>query len=173
MIRAVIMLLAPTWAVSAGAAPAHEHGTARLSVAIDGADLVVRFGSPLDNLVGFERPPRNARERETLAIATSSLGDPSRVVVPSPGARCTVTAAEVVMPFTSDSGKHPHASDPGHADASAEWHFHCAEPAALTGIDLPLFGEFRGLRRLDVQWAGPRGQGSAVLSAKRRQLLLQ
>jgi len=57
----VLMLLA----AGAQAAPqAHEHGVARLSVAVDGKRRTIELDAPLDGWLGFERAPRTDAERK-------------------------------------------------------------------------------------------------------------
>jgi len=60
-------LVALFLALTAHADSAHEHGSARLDVAVDGDRLHIALQSPLDNLVGFEHAPRNERQRTALA----------------------------------------------------------------------------------------------------------
>jgi hypothetical protein len=55
-------------AALAGATPAlaaspHEHGVARLDVAVDAGRVSFSLETPLDNLLGFERAPRTDAER--------------------------------------------------------------------------------------------------------------
>lgn len=60
-------------ALAQHAGGAHEHGVAELSVATEGAALVIELSSPLDNLVGFEHAPASTAQRQALAAAEARL----------------------------------------------------------------------------------------------------
>ena len=60
----------------------------------------------------------------------------------------------------------PQFSGDAHADIDARYVFHCANPAALKGIETTLFKHFKRLYRLEVQRVGPVGQGAARLTPK-------
>ena len=54
----------------------HQHGVLKLDIAVESRKLSLQMASPLDNLVGFERAPRNAAERQRVdaALASYSAG---------------------------------------------------------------------------------------------------
>ncbi|GGX47197.1 DUF2796 domain-containing protein [Saccharospirillum salsuginis] len=52
----------------------------------------------------------------------------------------------------------------GHSDVVVEWHFHCDNPADLTGIDVGLFDVFPNLMDLDAQYLLDNAQGAQELS---------
>ncbi|MGB3596237.1 MAG: DUF2796 domain-containing protein, partial [Pseudomonas neustonica] len=52
-----------------------------------------------------------------------------------------------------------------HADIEASYIFTCAQPEALTSLQLPLFKVYPGLQRLNVQAITPAGQMGAELTA--------
>jgi len=157
-------------ALAAHADSAHEHGSARLDVAVDGNRLHIALQSPLDNLVGFEHAPRNERQRRALAQMDATLRDAQRLFKPDPAARCRADHVEVEHPYAA--GGTAGAGAPAHADAQARWTFLCEAPQSLRRLDVQLFDAFRGLRRLKVQTATPRGQGGATLMPARRALAL-
>lgn len=175
-------------ALPAVAAGPHRHGVATLDVVVDGERLLVALETPLDNLVGFEHAPKNDRQRAALADARAALADGTKLLRASPEAGCAQHAAKVELPYGADApadahrhdkgapdknahDKHGHAED-AHSEASVEWEFSCANPAALIGLDIGLFDAFRRLQTLRVQTATPRGQGAATLTSKRRTLAL-
>lgn len=53
---------------SLGAAGAHEHGVARVNVAVQGDGAVIEFFAPGQSIYGFEGEPRNA-EQESARVA--------------------------------------------------------------------------------------------------------
>jgi hypothetical protein len=156
------LLLLPALVV---ASSAHVHGVAALNIVVDGAQLTVSLESPLDALVGFERPPRNAREREVFADMGKVLNDAAALFVPAAEAKCSVKSVTVKLPFAEVK-----ADKAEHADVDADYVFTCAQPAALTGLETTLFKRFSRLYRLEVRRVGPKGQGAGQMTPKKPSL---
>ncbi|MFN6961859.1 MAG: DUF2796 domain-containing protein, partial [Rhodocyclaceae bacterium] len=127
----------------------HTHGEGRLDVAIEGGKISLALELPLDAAVGFERAPKNDKEKAALAEAEQVLKDAAALFIPTPAARCAPSKVEVGMP-TFGGGEH--------ADIDAEYIFTCSQPAALAGIETTLFKSFKRLYRVEVQRVGPTGQ---------------
>lgn len=149
--------------VAAFAGGKHEHGTGRLDVSIDGGRVTLGLELPLDVLVGFERAPRNDKERAALERANRLLNDGANLFAPSPAAECKLKSGNAVVPFI-EAGKTPSASD--HADVDADYVFDCEKPSALVGLDTSLFKQLPRLYRLEFQRSGPRGQGGGRMTPK-------
>lgn len=135
----------------------HVHGEGKLDVAIDGETVTLTLELPLDAVTGFERAPKNDKERAALANAEKLLNDAAALWLPTPAAACTVRSAEVGMPKFAGGE---------HADVDARYVFRCANPAALKGIETSIFKSFKRLYRLEAQRAGPSGQGKQRLTPK-------
>lgn len=151
------------------AAGKHVHGEGRLDVAIDRGTITLNLELPLDAAVGFERPPRNEKEKAALAAADKALKDAAALFVPTPAARCVVQSAQAQVPFTGGDdkhGEHAHEGEAHHADIEASYVFRCTEPAALKGIETALFKHFKRLYRIETQRSGPNGQGAQRLTPK-------
>lgn len=162
----------------------HEHGVASLKLAIDGAQLVVEFESPLDNLTGFEHAPQTAAQREALERAEAVLADGTRLFAISPEAQCALEEAQVESPFEEEHEHHGHdhsghahehgahadgGAEDGHSDMYAVWQFRCAEPSRITAIDVKLFDAFARLGSIRAELVSPAGQRAVRLDkAKRR-----
>ncbi len=168
------------------AAEAHVHGIAKLDVIAEGASLVLRLETPLENLVGFERAPRNSREQAAVRKMADALRS-DKAFVPTRAARCTLGGVNLQSPVlhhgllgnpppeakpgADDHDKdHAHDKDHGHADLVADYTFQCADAAALAGLEAGLFESFKGLERIDVQVVGPRGQTGAKLTPRSRRM---
>lgn len=148
----------------------HVHGEGQLDVAIDRDTLSLDLALPLDAAVGFERPPRNDKEKAAIAATDKALKDAAALWQPSPAANCTAQSVEVSVPFTGGDdkhGQHAHEGETHHADVEARYVFRCANPAALKSLETTLFKSFPRLYRLETQRAGPSGQGAARLTPKK------
>jgi len=183
----------PVLAQHAGGA--HEHGVAELSVATEGAMLVIEIVSPLDNLVGFEHAPASAAQRRALATAEAQLRDAPGLFRLPAAAGCALAevrieggwmggaaaakeqAARPARAHDHDHDKtHEHgaasADEGGHADVMASYRFDCAQPQALDAIDTQLFAVFPRLREVRAARATAGGQGALVLRPGRTVLPL-
>ena len=154
----VVALLA---AASSWAARGHEHGVAQVDVALDGSKLSIQFESPLENLVGFERAPRNEAERRAVEQALARLADPA-LWQPDAAAQCKAGTPRVRAP-SFQKGSPGQAGE--HADVEAAVEFDCARVQELRAVQVLLFKSFPRLKRAEVQLATARGQAKATLRA--------
>ncbi len=83
-----------------GTAGAHEHGIARLGLAVDGTRLTVDLELPAESVFGFEHAPRSAEERATVAEALDRLrtGGARLIAFPEGATTCALDSAEVQGP---------------------------------------------------------------------------
>lgn len=144
------------------AAGAHQHGVAQLTVAAEDNRLELELSSPLESLVGFEREPRNDKERKTVQAMKDSFRKPETLFAPSAAAQCTATPAEVELPGGD--------SKDGHADMHAAVVFECRTPAALKDLEVGLFEAFPRLQRLKVQLVARGKQSGMELTRQKRRL---
>lgn len=176
---AALLALPPGLSAAAGEPHAHVHGRATLEVAIDGARLEVALETPLENVLGFEHAPRTDAQRAQVRAMAAKLRAVPGLLVPTPAARCTTTGVTIesgalppsllAAPGGSAAGTPADAGD-GHADLDASFAWTCAEPAKLDRLDVGLLAAFPGLKRVDVQVIGPRGQSASTLSGGRREV---
>ncbi|MHB1374190.1 MAG: DUF2796 domain-containing protein [Thauera sp.] len=122
-----LALSQPALAQHAGGA--HEHGVAELSVATEGAALVIELSSPLDNLVGFEHAPANAAQREALAAAEARLREGASLFRLPAAAGCVLGEVRIDGAWMGGgaASKEPSAPAAGghdHNHASAHDHEH-------------------------------------------------
>ena len=162
MLCAGLLAAAPLVAPAGEPAP-HQHGVARLEVAVDGPVLSFFLDCPLDNLLGFEHYPRNESERAAVRALGDRLRAAQTVFATPPAARCAPTSVRLKSPVFES--KPPAASAGGHADLEAEFVFHCEAPEHLRSVDVRLFAGFPNMRRIDVQLAARAGQVGTKLDA--------
>ncbi len=149
-LASLIILYASAWA--------GESGTATLSINGKGAEVQVELAGPAASLVGFERAPRWAAERETLALAAENLKTGDGLVRFSTPAGCRLEQAKI------DADPAPKGKGP--ADLGASYRFHCDRPEALDSAALGLFMGFPALARVHVRYdlSGVRGEAAATPS---------
>jgi Protein of unknown function (DUF2796) len=152
---------------------AHEHGAVKLDIAVEPGKVSVTMESPLDNLVGFERAPRNDAERKKVDAAVARLRAADTLFKIDPAAGCTLAnvvltsaALKLGAPEPAEKGEE------GHADLDAEIEFTCTDAPRAAFIDLALFGSFGGMQRIDVQVATPKGQAKRTLKRPATRLTL-
>lgn len=120
-----------------GTPGAHEHGIARMGLAVDGTRLTVDLQLPAESVFGFERAPRSAEERATAAEALDRLRTGGARLFAFPeGVTCALDSAEVEAPegFEGDhAGEdqqpgedegHQHQEDEGHQHQEDEGQVH-------------------------------------------------
>ncbi len=161
----------------------HEHGVARLQVAIDGGRLVVALQSPLDNLVGFEHKPRTAAQRSAWVEAEGRLRDFGALFLVPPAAGCTLAEIELELPWAAgarsdqdpaqDHGPdHDHDHDAAHGEVHVQYALDCAQPQALTGLTVKLAERFPRTARIRAETVTPRGQNAQTLTRDNNTLAL-
>jgi hypothetical protein len=154
-------LLAASIATPVWAGKAHQHGAAKLDIAVEPSRLVISLESPLDGLLGFERAPRNAAEKRAVEAMAATLKAADTLFRIDPAAQCTlgpVTLTSAPLKLGEASAA---ADDDGHGDLDADFEFGCK--AAPAFVEVGLFKAFPRLARLDVQTATPKGQSKQVL----------
>ncbi|MBX3607024.1 MAG: DUF2796 domain-containing protein [Piscinibacter sp.] len=153
----LLLAALPAWAAAAG--HAHEHGVARLDVAVDGRQVSIALETPLDNLLGFERAPRSAAEQRTAEAALARLRDAATLFRFDAAAACRSTAVAIESAALKLGAAAAAAGD--HADLDASYEFTCERAPAQ--LEHGLFAAFPRLQRLDVQAATAARQSGLAL----------
>lgn len=138
----------------------HEHGAARLDIAIDGPNVIVSLDTPLANLLGFEHAPGNPVQQRAADTAITRLRDAAALFRFDPAARCRPAGIELRSPALKLG---PPAEVPAgeHADLEGDYSFTCER--APKQLEQTLFDAFVRLQRLDVQLVtGTRQSGTSL-----------
>lgn len=155
---ALLLAVLPPLALAAG--PAHQHGVARLDVAVEGTRVSIDFETPLDNLLGFERAPRNAAEQRAAEAVLARLRDAAALFRFDAAAGCRSSAVELRSATLKLGDAHAVAAGE-HADLAASWAFTCER--APGQLEHGLFAAFPRLQRLELQSATAARQAGATL----------
>lgn len=156
------------------AADVHQHGIAQLDLVIEPPLLAIAFNSPLANLVGFEHRPVTAEEHADWERTLAQLQRAEELFRLPPDADCSLSRADLHLPFklqpevrspAHDHGHdHNEAAHSDHADLMAEYQYLCANPRALKMLELPLLQRFPAIERLNAQLVTPSGQHQRSLN---------
>lgn len=158
-----------------GSLAPHEHGTARLDIAVEGKTLALDLDSPAMNLVGFEHAPSTDADRAVITKAREQLGQPLQLFNLPAAAGCSVTRMDLQSPLFGnaapepadhdhDTDDHDHDEDGGtghheHSDVDGHFQFQCEHPEALEGLDLSqFFKTFPATHKVLVQGVTANGQ---------------
>ncbi len=164
----------------AHAEKAHVHGVAELSVGVENDTLRIALESPLDSLLGFERAPKGNKELDKVRRMANQLRQADKLFLPTPAAGCRLVNVKLESavldpallgeaPVARSAAKATHGDHRAgtgheHADLDAEFTFHCAQPAALQGLEVKLFDAFPGYRQIRAQVVTAKRQSAAKLS---------
>jgi hypothetical protein len=151
---------------AAAAGHTHEHGVATLDIAVDPRRVSIALDTPLENLLGFERAPRSAAERQSADAAVARLKDGATLLRIDPAARCTLARVELrsaALGLGQAAPAGAKAAAPDHADLEAEYSFDCAG-AAPGFVEVGLFAAFPRLQRVVVQTATAKGQARRTMT---------
>ena len=155
---------------------AHEHGSARLMLAIEGNELEMELISPAMNLVGFEHQPANPQQRKAVYQAIDTLKAADRLFILPKPATCTLQKVEVETGLAADGHGHGHDENrqgkASHAEFHAHYHFRCNNIAELKQIDVQLFSHFPATHELDVEMITGSGQKAVELNHDHHKLTL-
>ena len=162
-------LLAPCLAWSHGP---HEHGAVRLDIGVDAGTLTLQLESPLDNLLGFERAPRNGAERAAAAAAVATLKAAATLFRIDPAAGCTPAAVSLNSAALGLGAPEPGAQA-GHADIDGSFEFRCSNAGRAAFVDVGLFAAFARIQRIDVQVALATGQFKRTLKRPAQRVALK
>ncbi|WP_172600000.1 DUF2796 domain-containing protein [Sulfuricystis multivorans] len=157
MPKVLPVLAALTFALPVLAQHRHVHGEGRLEAVLDQDNVMLELELPLDAAVGFERAPRNEKEKAALDKAVKTLKDAAALWRFPAAAGCVVQDVAIELP-KFDGGEH--------ADLAARYLIRCSNPAALKEIETTLFTTMPRLYRLEAQRVGPSGQGAQRLTPK-------
>jgi hypothetical protein len=177
-----VLWLAPGTAAAQG--KPHRHGQANLKATVQGPWLRLALEGPLESFLGFERAPRNPRERDAAIRMARELRAAEKQFLPSARAGCKSMEVRLesgvldagLLAGTADAAAAPEPAGPagpdqhGHADIDASYVFRCANIGALRELRVNLFDSFRGLGRIEAQMAAPGRQAGAMLTSGARVL---
>lgn len=97
----------------------HEHGTAKLDVAIEQNALYIALDTPAANIIGFEHAPVTKEQKASLRNGITQLKQGGALFITPQAAGCRLADADVESPFTSPE-QHAHSDEHGHEKSHAK-----------------------------------------------------
>lgn len=89
---------------------AHEHGKAKLDMAIDGKTINLQFESPAISFYGFEHEPKTDKQRKTVEAAVEKLkAGLSKMIVFEDKTGCKLEVP-TIQPFVKEADEDDHDS---------------------------------------------------------------
>ncbi|MDR1662460.1 MAG: DUF2796 domain-containing protein [Azoarcus sp.] len=182
-IFALFFSVSSLWTSPAWAHDPHEHGVARLNVALEDGRLAIELDSPLANLLSFEHAPRTDSQRDEVRAMVAKLRKADALFVLPKAASCRLESValesgnlpgNLLVPAALATGGQSGGAQANdekdgaaeHGELEASFVFRCDKPETLTQIDIRLFGAFPALREIEAQIIVPGRQSAAELTPK-------
>lgn len=197
----IALAATPAFAQETRQMEAHEHGTGRLNIAVEGNTVAMELHAPGADIVGFEYAPESDADQAKVAAAVEALEAPLDLFVLPEAAGCRVTEAHAVLELEGedaheDHDEHEaheeqhdheegheshdheedhddHAAEAGHSEFHAEYSLTCENPSALTGIEFAYFAQFENALELEVQVVTASGAQALEVTRDAPQLALE
>ena len=131
----------------------HVHGEVTVNIALEGRTLALEIDAPAAQTLGFEKSPRDDRERAAVKAVDDWFRSGRNMLGVPPAAGCRLTKSEFTPPKLGD----------GHADYRGSYLFDCAAPQALAWIEVWALRRMQGLEKAEVNLVTPAGQRQETL----------
>ena len=152
---------------------AHEHGKAKLDIAIEGTKVSLGFESPAESIYGFEHEAKNPKDIAARDAAVKELKENTANLFQfQPALGCTVATA-TVEPWVTEDHDHAKADKKGkkeqhkkhgkHGEVHADYSFTCAKNPSGSKLTVTLTDKFPRLREIVVQFVSDKKQTGATL----------
>ena len=171
---------------------AHEHGAAKVMMAMEGKMLQLQFEVPSDSLIGFEYSPESEKDRKVFAYAMTILSNPTNLFDIPDEAECIPVGIKVSQTLFSGEGEHhegehhdhgddhddgksekdhDHDHDKDHDDHGDEVHsefqasylWNCNHADDLDSVQTRMMEVFPRIEEIRVQWIVEDRQGAMEL----------
>lgn len=142
---------------------AHEHGQAQLQMAMENNKIDIIFTSPAYNLAGFEHQARTDDEVKRLADIQQWLE--TTPLINTAANACSIKVASVQLGDDEHDHHDEHQGEESrHRDYQVAQRLNCQGAITAATLTSPLPGRFPELEALTIEWAGPSGQGSTLMT---------
>jgi hypothetical protein len=150
---AALLALAPARADELHEHGKHVHGEVTVNIALDGRTLALEIDAPAAQALGFEKSPRDDRERSAAKAVDDWFRSGRNMLGVPPAAGCRLVRADFTPPKLGS----------GHADYRGSYRFDCAAPQALDWVEVWALRRMQGLEKAEVNLVTPAGQRQETL----------
>ena len=147
----------------------HEHGAAKLMMAMEGKKLQVEFEVPSESLIGFEHLPKSQSNRKNFNEAIKNLSDPSKLFSMPNKAECLLVGMNVSQSLFYNEEDHGHDESEKseiHSEFKSNYYWNCQHLDEIDSIGTELMSFFPRIEEIRVNWISNYGQGSLELESK-------
>lgn len=172
---------------------AHQHGHGNLELAIEKTVVSINLTIPGDDIVGFEHPPSNNKQKAAIETAKKTLADALTLFGIPKDAACKVEETNVHThgyKAGEDHGDHKHDApktdakdakaakgdekqDHKHGSFHAKYKLDCAKPSAITALNFKFFATFPRSQALDIVAVSEKGQVKAEATRRKPNVALR
>jgi len=120
---------------------AHEHGSVKLALAVEGMTMDVDFDGPSESLIGFEHAPKSDRDKAIMNGA-KNLWEKKllTLIIPNAGLGCKISESSFKQEIEGS-----------HADIEAKAKLTCSKNLAGTDVKIALIKAFPHIKKLKVE----------------------
>ena len=147
----------------------HEHGAAKLMMALEGEKLHVEFEVPSESLIGFEHFPKSKSDRENFEKTIKILSDPSKLLSTPFKAECLLVGMNVSQSLFSNEEEHGNDDSEKaeiHSEFKSNYYWNCQHLDEIDSMGTQLMSFFPRIEEIRVNWISNNGQGSLELESK-------
>lgn len=133
---------------SGGEQKAHEHGQARIQIAVQGLEIVVRMEAPAEAIFGFEHKPKSEKEKTIVHDIEKKLKTDLPNILGIEGSLgCHFDKLDI------QHGLEDHQADKGdgHADFDLDAKATCSKSPVGTKLKVVFLKEFKRIKKLKLE----------------------
>jgi len=120
---------------------AHEHGSVKLALAVEGMTMDVDFDGPSESLIGYEHAPKSDKDKAIMNSA-KNLWEKKllSIISPNAGLGCKISESSFKQEIEGT-----------HADIEAKAKISCAKNLTGTEVKISLIKAFPHIKKLKVE----------------------
>jgi hypothetical protein len=160
---ALLSMTTPTPADELDAPGKHVHGEVTINIALEGRKLLFEIEAPADQALGFERSPRDDRERAVVKAVDDWFRSGRAMLGVPRAAGCRLVESTFTPPKLGS----------GHADYGGRYLFDCAAPQALEWVEVWALRRLQGVEEAVVNLITPAGQRQETLRDRAARISLR
>jgi hypothetical protein len=143
------------------AAERHVHGEAEVEISLEPSGRVSgQLRAAMDAFLPFEHVPKTDAQRKQLSQLRENLRQVSFLLSANAEAGCTQTSIQTESALFKDK------APSGHSDLELQFSLQCANPSALRQFSFDILKRPGRLKKVELEFAGPKGQSKAILTPR-------